>query len=95
MLIGIDASRTSTWQRTGTEAYATFLLQALVPLAAAQNHQIRLYFNQPPPANLFPNPVQAEQVGMPFPRLWTHVRLAAELHRRPPDVFFTPAHVVP
>ena len=43
MIIGIDASRTITGQRTGTEAYATFLLQALLPLAAAQNHQIRLY----------------------------------------------------
>jgi glycosyltransferase involved in cell wall biosynthesis len=32
---------------------------------------------------------------MPFPRLWTHLRLAAELHRRPPNVFFTPAHVIP
>ena len=26
-------------------------------------------------------------VVIPFPRLWTHVRLAAELHRRPPDLF--------
>jgi glycosyltransferase involved in cell wall biosynthesis len=34
-------------------------------------------------------------VVIPFPRLWTHVRLGWELHRRPPDVFFTPAHVIP
>ncbi|VAW37740.1 Glycosyltransferase [hydrothermal vent metagenome] len=95
MIIGIDASRTVTGQRTGTEAYATFLLQALIPLAAAQKHQIRLYFNQSPPKNLFPNAPQLEHAVMPFPRLWTHVRLAAELHRRPPDVFFTPAHVIP
>jgi glycosyltransferase involved in cell wall biosynthesis len=27
--------------------------------------------------------------------LWTHVRLAAELQQRSPDVFFTPAHVIP
>jgi glycosyltransferase involved in cell wall biosynthesis len=95
MLIGIDASRAVTGQRTGTEAYATFLLQALIPLAVAHNHHIRLYFNQPPPKNLFPSSAQVEHVVMPFPRLWTHVRLAAELHRRPPDVFFTPAHVIP
>ncbi len=95
MIIGIDASRTITGQRTGTEAYATFLLQAFLPLATDQNHQIRLYFNQPPPANLFPQSPQIEHVVIPFPRLWTHVRLAAELHRRPPGVFFTPAHVIP
>ncbi|WP_420629788.1 glycosyltransferase family 4 protein [Candidatus Leptofilum sp.] len=95
MLIGIDASRTITRQRTGTEAYATFLLQALIPVATAQNHQIRLYFNKPSPAKLFPQSPQVEHVIIPFPRLWTHLRLAAELHRRPPDVFFTPAHVIP
>ena len=95
LIIGIDASRTITGQRTGTEAYATFLLQALIPLATPQNHHIRLYFNQPPPPDLFPATPQVEPVIIPFPRLWTHLRLAAELHRRPPDVFFTPAHVIP
>ena len=95
MIIGIDASRTITGQRTGTEAYATFLLQSLIPLAIAQNHQLRLYFNQLPPADLFPQSPQIEQRIMPFPRLWTHLRLAAELHQHPPDVFFTPAHVIP
>lgn len=95
LIIGIDASRTITGQRTGTEAYATFLLQALIPLAVTQNHRIRLYFNQLPPPDLFYDHPQVEHVGIPFPRLWTHLRLAAELHRRPPDVFFTPAHVIP
>jgi len=32
---------------------------------------------------------------MPFPRLWTHVRLAWELGRHPPDVFYVPSHVLP
>lgn len=95
LTIGIDASRTITGQRTGTEAYATFLLQALIPLATAKNHKIRLYFNQPPPPELFPQSAQVEHAVIPFPRLWTHLRLASELHRRPPDVFFTPAHVIP
>lgn len=95
LTIGIDASRTITGQRTGTEAYATFLLQALIPLAAAQNHRIRLYFNQPPPPHLFHSLPQVAHVAIPWPRLWTHLRLAAELHRHPPDVFFTPAHVIP
>jgi glycosyltransferase involved in cell wall biosynthesis len=95
MIIGIDASRAVTRQRTGTEAYAYFLIQALIPLAAQRGHQLRLYFNQPPPPHLFPNADFIEQVVIPFPRLWTHVRLAWELQRRPPEVFFTPAHVIP
>jgi glycosyltransferase involved in cell wall biosynthesis len=95
MIIGIDASRAVSTQRTGTEAYAYFLLDALLPIATAKGHSIRLYFNQAPPAELFPNNDQVKNVIMPFARLWTHVRLALELRRNPPDVFFTPAHVIP
>jgi len=32
---------------------------------------------------------------IPFPRLWTHLRLAWEVSRHPPDVLFVPAHVLP
>ena len=32
---------------------------------------------------------------IPFPRLWTHLRLSAELHRHPPNALFVPAHVLP
>ncbi|MBX3059631.1 MAG: glycosyltransferase family 4 protein [Anaerolineae bacterium] len=95
MLIGIDASRAVAGQRTGTEAYAWFLLRALIPLAGAQGHALRLYFNEPPSPHLFPAADHVEEVVIPFARLWTHVRLAAELQQRPPDVFFTPAHVIP
>lgn len=95
MIIGIDASRTIIGQRTGTEAYATFLLQALIPLALTHHHRVRLYFNQPPPPQLFAAFPTVEHVAIPFPRLWTHLRLADELRQHPPDVFFTPAHVIP
>ena len=94
MIIGIDASRAVTTQRTGTEAYAYFLIRALIPLAAEYKLRLRLYFNQPPD-DLFPQVDHVETVILPFARLWTHVRLARELQRRPPDLFFTPAHVVP
>ena len=32
---------------------------------------------------------------IPFPRLWTHLRLSWEMARQPPDVLFVPAHVLP
>jgi len=32
---------------------------------------------------------------MPFPRLWTHLRLSWEMARHPPDLLFVPAHVLP
>ena len=95
MIIGIDASRATPTQRTGTEAYACYLIQALIAPALEAGHHIRLYFNQPPPPDLFPTLPGVTIVVIPFPRLWTHLRLGYELRRRPPDVFFTPAHVIP
>jgi glycosyltransferase involved in cell wall biosynthesis len=32
---------------------------------------------------------------IPFPRLWTHVRLSWEMLRHPPALLFVPAHVLP
>ena len=95
MIIGVDASRAVTGQRTGTEAYAYFLIQSLTPLAIHKGYQLRLYFNQSPSPGLFPQHDLVEQVVIPWPRLWTHFRLAWELQQRPPDIFFTPAHVIP
>jgi len=47
----------------------------------------------PPPGGTFPG---AELRVIPFPRLWTHLRLSWELVTRPrPDVLFVPAHVLP
>ncbi|MBP6016802.1 MAG: glycosyltransferase family 4 protein [Candidatus Promineofilum sp.] len=95
MIIGIDASRTLSGQRTGTEAYAYFLVRNLIPLCRERGHTLRLYFNQPPRDDLFPDWGESERVVIPQRRLWTHLRLGRELRRRPPDVFFTPAHVIP
>ncbi len=95
MIIGIDASRAATGQRTGTEAYALQLIRALIPLAGVRGHTLRLYFNAAPAPDLFPAAPHVEPVVIPLRRLWTHARLGHELRSRPPDVFFTPAHVIP
>jgi glycosyltransferase involved in cell wall biosynthesis len=90
--IGIDASRMAWSRRTGTELYTAHLLEALAQIEGAQ--RLLLYFNRlpaPPPAWLAG--VQVREI--PFPRLWTHVRLSWEMLRRPPDLLFVPAHVLP
>lgn len=97
MLIGIDASRAVTARRTGTETYALRLIQALLQLD--KGHAYRLYTNGEPPEGLF-WPQGAAVAGaqirsLPFPRLWTHVRLSAEMVAQPPDALFVPAHVIP
>jgi len=90
MLIGIDASRAVTVRPTGIEIYSQRLIQAL--LALKSPHCFRLYFRSAPPAAAFSG---ADLRVIPFPRLWTHVRLSWEVARRPPDVLFVPAHVLP
>ena len=100
MQIGIDASRAVTEQKTGTEAYAHFLLQHLLPLAAAAGHQVRLYFNEADEAvaETLASRYPGEHVtiaNIPFRRLWTHLRLGQALRQDKPDIFFTPAHVIP
>ncbi len=95
MIIGIDASRATRGQRTGTEAYAYHLIRALIPLATERGHTLRLYFNTAPAPDLFPIAPHVEPAVIPLRRLWTHARLGHELRTRPPDVFFTPAHVIP
>lgn len=90
MLIGIDASRAVAVRPTGTETYSQRLTQAL--LALESRHRFRLYFRSAPPAGAFPG---ADLRVIPFPRLWSHGRLSWEMVRRPPDVLFVPAHVLP
>lgn len=91
MLIGIDASRAALARRTGTENYSLQLIRHL--LALESGHRYRLYFSRPPEASLFPSASDLRII--PFPRLWTHVRLSWEMAFRPPDVLFVPAHVLP
>lgn len=91
MLLGIDASRAAAARRTGTENYSLHLIGEL--LALGQDHSFRLYFNQAPASDLFP--IDIEQRVIPFPRLWTHIRLSWEMANHPPDVLFVPSHVLP
>lgn len=94
MIIGIDASRAALARHTGTETYAYRLLQAMASLTSAEV-RLRLYTRQRPQPTSWPDAPYVETRIIPFPRLWTHLRLAAEISRHPPDVLFVPAHVLP
>ncbi len=93
MLIGIDASRTVRENRTGTENYALHLTRTVT--TQANTHEFRLYFNAPPPEGLLPSTPRSDYRLMPWPRLWTHLRLSLELMLHPPDVLFVPSHILP
>ena len=94
MIIGIDASRAALAHHTGTETYAYQLLRGLASQSSA-DMRLRLYTHQPPQPVIWPHSPYIETRVIPFPRLWTHLRLAAEISQHPPDVLFVPSHVLP
>lgn len=91
MIIGVDASRATSTHPTGTETYSRRLIEALLRLGSP-TYRFRLYFRTPPLPGVFPG---AQARVIPFPRLWTHLRLSREMARHPPDLLFVPAHVLP
>jgi glycosyltransferase involved in cell wall biosynthesis len=93
MLIGYDASKLSWENKTGTEHYASILLERM--LRSGSGHTFRLYVRRalPPDAPWLHGNV--EQVVIPTPRLWTQLGLASHVWRKQPDVLFIPAHTMP
>ncbi len=89
LTIGIDASRGFELEPTGTEIYAREVIGRLIRSNA---HNYRLYARHPLASALAE---RAEVRVLGCRRLWTHLCLASELARRPPDVLFVPAHVLP
>src|SRR6476469_1068295 len=99
-IIGIDASRAVIGQRTGTEHYSASLLRALAELPEARERAVVLYVNlrdgrEAEEKLQFALPEAWRVRAIPFPRLWTHVRLSAEMVAHRPGVLFVPSHVVP
>lgn len=93
MRIAIDASRTTVARITGTEHYSLQMIRALIRLNT--QHTITLYFRDEPPTDLFPTSPLVTTKVIPFSRMWTHVRFAAELWRDRPDMTWVPAHTLP
>lgn len=93
--IGIDASRAISTAPTGTEAYSYHLIRALLAETDAPE-RVRLYFRSSPASQAAQAALRAaEWRVIPFPRLWTHLRLSWEMMQHPPDLLFVPAHVLP
>lgn len=92
MQIGIDISRIAATARTGTENYTYELLGALARVDRRTAYT--LYCNRIPAA-LPPLGQNFRLRRIPLARLWTHLRLSAEVIAHPPDTLFIPAHVIP
>ena len=86
-MIYIDASRYSnTGKRTGVENYSFHLINALV-----KKHGAEITLISPRKINL-----KVKQRIIPFPRLWTLIRLSWEIWKyKTIDNLFVPSHVLP
>ena len=94
LTIGVDASRSHGSSPTGTERYSTQVIEHLVVLG--KKHRWRLYRRDAPAEQDHERISRSADIRvLPAPRAWTHTRLAWEAWRRPPDVLFIPAHVMP
>ncbi|MCL5257103.1 MAG: glycosyltransferase family 4 protein [Chloroflexi bacterium] len=92
MRIAIDASRAAIATRTGTENYSLQIISHMALIDDADDFS--LYYNSGSLDSLG-LPASFALQPIPFPRLWTHVRLSAALVSQRPDIVFIPAHVLP
>lgn len=97
MILGIDISRINQEKRTGVEWYAYYLLLEFTKIMPQDVH-VRVYTREPLLPDLvsfLPESWEVCVLQWPPKRLWTQIRLSAEMLLRPPDVLFIPAHVFP
>jgi glycosyltransferase involved in cell wall biosynthesis len=86
--VAVDANPAARAVQTGTEVYAREVARRLA--AAAPELRFTLYSARP--GDDVPG---LDLTVLPGRRLWSQGRLARELWRRRPDLFFAPSHVVP
>lgn len=95
-LIGIDASRANAHERTGTEWYSYYLIQALKKLPVP-GLEFVLYSKKFLRDGLeqFPPGWDGKILYWRSQRFWNQFRLSWELFRHPVDLFFQPTHTLP
>jgi glycosyltransferase involved in cell wall biosynthesis len=93
MRIAIDASPAAKEPRTGAEFYTLHLILALADLDT--ENEYTLFLNDEVPEEFAYLPANFRPQRIPQRRLWAQTRLARELRRHKPDVFFAPANVLP
>ncbi len=95
-LIGIDASRANARERTGTEWYAYYLIQAMKKFRVP-GLEYALYSKKFLRDGLeqLPEGWYAKILGWKQQRLWNQLRLSWELWKHPVDLLFQPTHTLP
>lgn len=90
MIIGIDGSKLSVEQKTGTEYYSSEIIKNLIE---NRNYNFRIYTKEK--IDFLENRQNVEQRVLEFKRFWTQIKLSREIKIDEPDVLFIPAHTLP
>ncbi|PIZ99948.1 MAG: hypothetical protein COX77_00030 [Candidatus Komeilibacteria bacterium CG_4_10_14_0_2_um_filter_37_10] len=87
--IGLEATRASKQQKTGTEWYAWHIIKQLTSID--RNNQYRIYFKDHLDPDLLSVNNNVKFISLPWvgKKLWTNLRLSWELLLRPVDVFLS------
>ncbi len=93
MIIGIEAERANTPQKTGVEHYAKQLIEHLAELD--KKNEYRLYLRNQPEAWFLKLPLNFKIKVMPFPVFWTQLRISWEMLFHPVDALMIPASALP
>ncbi len=93
MLIGIDASRAITRQRTGTEKYSRDLIFALAGIDTYNKYILYVGPNYDNSFDSLPKNFSVKIIGRK--KYWTQIGLSLEMFRTKPDVLFVPSHILP
>jgi glycosyltransferase involved in cell wall biosynthesis len=95
MVFAIDASRANKKERTGVEWYSYHLIEEFKK-TIPPDVRVVLYMQNEPTADLLPIPAswQIKILRWPFP-FWTIFRLSLEMLWKKPDIFFSPANILP
>jgi len=93
MTIGIDTSRVVKPHLTGTEYYSLQLIKAMAKIDS--DDQFILYAPKDPMPRLGELGPNFKTKIIPFPKLWSQIRLSLEMMTKKPDVLFVPSHLVP
>ena len=93
MKIGIDASRFNLSGGTGVEHYSVKIIQGLIDYFKHHKKNTLILYS-PRKLTLYKTGTIKHKI-IPFPRLWTKIRLSFEMLLHKPDVLFVPSHVLP
>ena len=93
MIIGIDASRAITKQRTGTEKYSRDLIFELSKIDIKNQYRLYVGPNYDGSFDTLPKNFSVKMINRR--KFWTLIGLTSEMVRNKPDVLFVPSHVLP